>query len=225
MRKNHLYLISLFVGLVFSSPAMSNEKTGSVDIDKFCLGEFCLGDSASKFGGLKKFKEFPLGAPFSMLNNMKLKTIAPPKVPDCDNESIHAILANQNIKKDSKGYIRVKFSGFPEYAANGVDEYFRISEIYANFLPISDEAQKQLPGNVFGRAGASGKEVVINSMYPNSPQYKFKPSRLFGGIPVHSIDLRVFDTLAHLQLNFGNHYNYTKLLKNQSGCLNSAPKL
>lgn len=107
----------------FSDPkiikSVNNNFVDKWELNKMCLGKFCLDDPITKHGGFKAFK----------LENPNIK----PKLLGCNKSSISLISLKPLIEQ------KIYVTPSHEYQKKGVDNYYRITSIESSFPEISQE--------------------------------------------------------------------------------------
>lgn len=208
MKKPFLIVVS---GLMMSM--MTTVMAKEIDVSKLCVDKFCLGDPASKFGGIASFKkgfgafDFP--------------------VPDCKSRTFEAYHADQNPKAQT--FIQVNFSSFPKYLGEGRDSYYRISEITVRFPEVSSSDYEALINKVFSRAGVKPERKGDRLTFLGL-QWSVPKGSEVGGIPVLGVDLWAGSRngfsleLKERSFNPGGKAPFT-VRADQQGCTNKAPSL
>ena len=209
MKKLFLVVAS---GLIMSmmTPVMAKE----IDVSKFCVDKFCLGDPASKFGGIVSFKKGFGGFDFP--------------VPDCKSRKFEAFHIDQNPKAET--FIQVTFSSFPKHLGEGRDSYYRISKIDVRFPEVSSSDYQELVSKIFSRTGVKPERKGDRAMFLGL-RWRAPKGSEFGGIPVSDVDLGAGSRSAFsLELKESLLFNpggksSAAIRADQQGCTNKPPSL
>lgn len=196
----------------------------NIDVNKLCLDNYCIGDPASKHGGVRGMKasffpETPLQFTMPSCTMVDKGWLIPPA---------------KNLKNNS--VISIVYEPFPEYSREGVDSYYRIVRIKSVYTRIGNDDLKTIYKNILERAN-----IKVNPKNSNSSNVEYwgnlnANSTLFlngsevAGYPTSdslNISLRVDDESAILSLFRGQTYsvNNSQAFKSQLGCTSKAPKL
>ncbi len=129
---------------------------GNVDPGKFCIKDYCLGETLAKLGGAKAGKELS-GSYGSRWKDLELP------MPTCSDHSVTAFFNDEDPA--SKSYVEVTLTADPTYRGGNVEEYYKVSTIKAHYPMISNDQINEIKGKVVKRAGAgAGKAGMAGTL-------------------------------------------------------------
>lgn len=207
----------LFILVSFQSTL----SVANVDVNKFCIDRFCLGDSILKHGGVASIKTSD-SAPLKL------------KFPSCTMYfGGEVTFGRQDVKQTPRFYVVIE--PFTEYLSKGLESYYRIIQITAVYSKVSNSDSAGIYETILKRANVAPSKIQDNSkilVWSSLP--KDRPFQLEGrdivGFPLANdidVSLRVDEESARISLfrGFAGFANKSEAYKNQPGCTNVAPKL
>lgn len=199
-------IVLLTSGLMLSSMTSANGK--EVNISNFCVDKFCLGDPASKFGGIASLKNYGT-PPFKFT------------IPDCQGTKIGVITKDQYPR--SASFIWITLSSYPKYLGDGVDSYYRISEITVKFPEVSSSDYHQLINKIFSRAGVEGERQGDRLMFLGL-RWRAPKGAKFADVPFYGVSLGTV-SMDGFSLRLDEDISSYQFRRDQKGCTNKPPNL
>lgn len=149
---------------------------------------------------------------------MRVTTAPKLKNPDCKGESYYVLPLGEDVNRDT--YVVAKIIAFPSFSDRGINEYYRVSQLWVSYKKISIDSQKKLNQDIFGRTGVKGEQDPIFGGLVTPGNFKTD----FGGLKLTRIKVNAEEDHLSLIADFGNGI-FETAYKAQKGCTSAAPKL
>lgn len=185
-----------------------------VDITKFCLDKFCLGDSAAKHGGFKSFKTYNDVTPLSY----RVRPVKAPHIPVCGSNPEFFMVLPVGQNPNAKSFFYITLAPFPEHLAEGVDNYYRVIGITTRFPKVSNADLDAIADKVFTRAGAKIQTDPMGGFISGSIRLSTYVMDQYLGKNTSAVSLQ-----NHGIMGFNSKYKDS--IAQQTGCLNESPLL
>jgi len=222
MKKQSLISIATVIIMVstFSVPsaAYASENNINIDVSKFCVKNFCIGDPLGKLGGINKVRGYTFVVPDKATPQMHITRAPKLKKPDCEGKQYDVLPYGEDVTKDT--YIVARIMAFPGFLDRDINEYYRVSALWVSYKRISGESQEKLNQEIFGRAGIAGERGPLGG----SLHTPLTATTNFGGLKLGSIEVSAQETYLYLIASFDTGF-FSSVYKEQIGCTSAAPKL